>query len=119
MAYSATSEYGYITGDDLELAMTKTLTAGTYSYSEEQVCGQITLAERLINGVIGTSYSGTIPNNIISAATVISQMFMENTLIDDGKLQKDKHDIKVMPDLVRSLLDEDQHLTPSFYQVSL
>jgi hypothetical protein len=81
------STYGYITVANLEAyESTDYGNISTTLYSDANVEAKITIAERIVNGLIGTTYTGTIPDRIVAATTIIAAQLMRNTLIRNGHL---------------------------------
>ena len=79
------STYGYITVANLEAY--ESVDYGNIDstlYSDANIEAKITIAERIVNGLIGTTYTGTIPDRIVAATTIISAQLMRNVLIRNG-----------------------------------
>jgi len=79
------STYGYITVANLEAyESTNYGNIDSTLYSDANVEAKITIAERIVNGLVGTSYTGTIPDRIVAATTIIAAQLMRNSLIQNG-----------------------------------
>ena len=79
------STYGYITVANLEAyESTNYGNIDSTLYSDANVEAKITIAERIVNGLVGTTYTGTIPDRIVAATTIIAAQLMRNSLIQNG-----------------------------------
>ena len=79
------SVYGYITVANLEAyESTDYGNVDATLYSDANVEAKISIAERIVNGLIGTTYTGTIPDRIVAATTIIAAQIMRNSLVQSG-----------------------------------
>ena len=107
------STYGYIT-----LANLESYTGLDYSaidatkYSDANVEYKISTAERIINGIVGTVYTGTIPDRIVSATLIISDQLMRIRITQDGYIDPRKPDdpetVKYEGTILKDLLRPEQ-----------
>lgn len=67
------SKYGYITISDLENHMAINFETRDSSLTDTVIEQRISTAERIVNSIAGKSFSGTIPDNIVSATIIISE----------------------------------------------
>jgi hypothetical protein len=100
---NTTSAYQYISVADLENYTGHDFSALKNGYSDTVIEAWISLAERMINGLINTSYMGTIPDAIKSATLLLTSRIARNRLMDDGFLEEDYKEKKVK----EPLIDED------------
>jgi len=83
------STYEYITVATLEAyESTNYGNIDSTLYSDANVEAKISLAERVVNGLVGTSYTGTIPDRIVAATTIIAAQLMRQSLINNNYLEK-------------------------------
>jgi hypothetical protein len=83
------SEYEYITITDLENYFGKDL-GNLYLYSDSNLDAIITQAERLVNSIVGTTFTSEIIDDaIISATLEISSNLINNKMISDAKIKKE------------------------------
>lgn len=83
------STYGYTTVAALEAFSLEDFGA-SYSYTDAQVEAVITQAERLINTFCNTTFTGTIPDAIVSSTLELSYRMMLKRLIKDAYLDISK-----------------------------
>ena len=76
MVYAATSEYGYITGDELEAFSGIDYSANNAVYTEAVVMAKVTIAEKMINGHLGVTGAQTITDGIEAATIMIAAHLM-------------------------------------------
>ena len=85
MAYTETSVYGYITGDELELfSGIDYSTTNATRFSEANVMARVTAAERMVHGYLGVSSALTVTDGIKTSVTVIAAKLMQMALIEYG-----------------------------------
>ena len=106
------SEYGYITVANLEAyESTNYGNIDSTLYADANVEAKITIAERIVNGLVGTSYTGTIPDRIISATTIIAAQLMRTSLINNNYMEKgevDSEKISWEGSFLKALLDPER-----------
>ena len=99
------STYGYITVANLEgYESTDYGNINSTLYSDANVEAKITIAERIVNGLVGTSYTGTIPDRIVAATTIIAAQLMRNVLIRNGDM--DEAQVKDIENNENKLLEQ-------------
>jgi hypothetical protein len=105
MAYTATSTYEYITGDELEAFARKDYSAiDSTNYTEANVMAQVTAAEEIVNSICGQSFTGTIPDGVKVATKLIARQLMLNVLYEDGWLTDPPHSTNFYDETVRQAL---------------
>ncbi|MFX1371337.1 MAG: hypothetical protein ACFFCE_05710 [Promethearchaeota archaeon] len=118
MAYTETSEYEYITGDQLEDYACKTYANLIPSYSEAQVVAKISMAERIINSIEGKSFSGTIPDRIITATTLLAERMMILQMIKDGHTIEIKKSVEEFMDyIIKTILKKNSNFTIQSFEM--
>jgi len=100
------SEYGYITVTDLENYHGDINYGTQYNFDDTTVDAQISLAERNVNGIKNTSYSGTIPDDVKSATLLMAKRIMSNLILEFGYGSPEQELIKVIDDIVLGLLSD-------------
>ena len=87
MAYTETSTYGYITGDQLE-----DFTSVDYSvvdataFAEAKVMGKVSIAETMVHAFLGVSSAQTATDGIKTAVMLISARILNDSMIKFGYL---------------------------------
>jgi hypothetical protein len=79
-----TSTYKYITVAQLEAYTGRDYSAINASYTDTIIEAWITQAERIVNKLKGTTYSVTIPDDVVTATLEISMRIAHNRLLMDG-----------------------------------
>lgn len=87
MAYTETSTYGYITGDELE-AFTSVdySTLNATVFSEANVMAKVSIAERMVHAYLGVSSAQTATDGIKTAVMLISARILNDSMIKSGNL---------------------------------
>ena len=85
MAYTATSTYEYITGDELE-AFTNIVyaTVDATAFAEANVMANVTAAEEIINGLLGVSVAQTVTSGIKAATKFLAGWLMNSNMNNLG-----------------------------------
>ena len=100
------SEYGYTTVTILENYHGDINYESQYSFDDTTVEAQISLAERNVNGIKNTSYSGTIPDDVKSATLLMAKRLMNNLIIEFGYGSEGDELVEVIDDIVMGLLTD-------------
>lgn len=87
------SEYGYVTLATLENYVGFDISGRQAEFTDAKVESMITLAERLINGYIGESLSGTIPDAIQSATLIIAARILHRRIDRDARVEYNDRDL--------------------------
>jgi len=112
MVYTEVSEYGYITGDELEA-----FTGLDYSainatvFTEALVMGKVSIAERMINSYLGVTTAQTKTDGVITCTMVISAKILHTNLIGIGYYTKEDYELELIrmsvPAILRMFLRTD------------
>ena len=104
MAYTEVSEYGYITGDQLELfSKLDYSTIETTQFSEVNVMGTVSIAERMVNSYLGKNGAQTVTDGIFTATTVIAAKLMAGAVAELG-YDNEEQRIDLIDLSIRSIL---------------
>ena len=106
------SEYGYITVANLESYMAIDFETTDASYTDSVVEMRISMAERTINSLCHQSFSGTIPDAVVSATTIMAERFMLSLMKQDHPQSFKEQVDKDFFDQVINMILEDQKYSP-------
>jgi hypothetical protein len=105
MAYTETSDYGYITGDELEAYSGIDYSAvHATKFSEALVMGKVTIAEKMINAYLGVDGAQTITDGIEACTLIISAKILHQNLIGIGFHDKDEHKLELVDMSISAIL---------------
>ncbi len=100
------SDYEYITVANLEAYHGDINYDTQFGLDDGVVEANISLAERNVNKIKKTSYSGTIPDFAISATLLMAKRLMNNLIIEFGFGSEGEQPVKVIDDVVLGILSD-------------
>ena len=113
MAYSETSVYEYITGDELEAFAVQTYLSVDARYTEAVVMAKVSVAERIINEICRKSFTSPIPDGVVAATILIAERLMFNQMVKDGKAMEGSEKVKEFIDQVIEIALKNNKTTTS------
>lgn len=106
------SEYGYITVANLESFMACTFDAIDAGYTDSVVEMRISMAERFVNSICHQSFSGTIPDAVVMATTIMAERLMLSLMKSDHPESFNEQPDKDFFDQLINLALEDEKYSP-------
>lgn len=100
------SDYSYIIVADLEAYHGDIDYDAQFGLDDGVVEANISLAERNVNKIKRTSYSGTIPDFVKSATLLMAKRLMNNLIIEFGYGSEGEEQVKVIDDVVLGILSD-------------
>ena len=100
------SDYSYIIVADLEAYHGDINYETQFGLDDGVVEANISLAERNVNKIMKTSYTGTIPDYVKSATLLMAKRLMNNLIIEFGYGSEGEEQVQVIDDLVMGLLSD-------------
>lgn len=128
------STYGYATLANLEKHAVKDYSAIDTALTDAVVEDKITDAEKFINGYVGTTFTGTIPDDIELLTKKIAKIFLDNYMYEEKignyAAMEGKQEILSMVDIVLMLekykklygdethiwVSKHTHVNPTYYR---
>ena len=98
------SEYEYITVAELEAYSGMDYSAIDSLFTNTVIEAQISNAERIVNGIKRSSYTGTIPDDVEAATYILSQRLMNNMIIEYGYGFEGEIKVQVIDDVIIKIL---------------
>lgn len=106
------STYEYITVANLESFMAIDFENTDSGYTDSVVEARITMAERFINSVCHQSFSGTIPDAVVMATTIMAERLMLSLMKSDHPESFNEQPDKDFFDQLINLALEDEKYSP-------
>jgi len=100
------SEYQYITVADLESYHGDINYNDQFGLDDGVVEANISLAERNVNKIKRTSYTGTIPDDVVAATLLMAKRLMNNLIIEFGYGSEGEQIVPIIDELVLNILSD-------------
>jgi len=91
------STYEYIDVSALENFTGHDYSTVDAAYTDDVINANITIAERIVNSLCNQTFSGTIPDEVVSATTIMAASLMRRRMIEDGHVDRANPEKKHVP----------------------
>lgn len=110
MAYTETSTYGFITGDELEAYMICTFASIDARYTEAVVMAKVSQAERIINSLSGQTNTAT--DGVVALTMELSKFLWSLQLYEDHPESWVKEPSRIVLDAILNKIIDAEEYSP-------